>query len=201
MIEQHSSLLQNWLKKKASLLVKANPYIEYPEEELWAMWEALCRVPPVRFALANVDLPSDVAQFAQVILSTIQQVPHVATYLVGTSLDFMFPKIRNKIMSWNIREEDIKWIPRKSSTLSELKKEGYRLVGTSAHEGKNALDFRWGDRDIAVIGGVKGLSQKNTQLLDEVVKIPCSAEVPFLTTPTVIPILTYATLHGRGLWN
>lgn len=201
MPEENSLLFQEWLEKKKSLNVKTNPYLEYPEEDLWKIWENLCSVPPLRFALVNLNLPSDIAQFAQVILSTNKRVPHIATYLIGESLDFMFPKIRNKIMSWNIREDYIKWIPRKPTTLIDLKNEGYRLIGTSPNEGVNALDFSWGARDIAVIGGAKGLSRKNLELLDEVIKIPCSTEVPFLTTPTVIPILTYVTLHARGLWK
>ncbi len=201
MVKENVLLLKHWDSLKKSLITVSNPYLEYPDLELWSMWEKLCHVPPIRIAVVNVDLPSDIAQLAQVVLSTMVGVPHVATYLVGQSLDFMFPKIKNKISSWNIGDELIKWIPRKRSTFVDLKQEGFRFIGTSAHEGTNALEFQWGVRDIAVIGGVKGLSQKNMQLLDEVIKIPCSPEVPFLTTPTVIPLLTYPTLQARGLWK
>jgi len=181
--------------------IKSNPFLEYPEEKLWDEWEKECIVPPFRIAMVNVNMPSDLAQFAQVILATTKSVPHIATYLVGESLDFMYPKIRNKIMSWNIQEEAIKWLPRKITTLEELKKEGFRLIGTSPNQGVNALEYKWNPNDIAVIGGDKGLSKKNIELLDEVIKIPCSTEVKFLTTPTVIPILAYPTLNERGLWN
>ena len=85
--------------------------------------------------------------------------------------------------------------------MADLKNAGYRLIGTSPNEGINALEFVWEPKDIAVIGGAKGLSRENVLLLDELIKIPCSSEVPFLTTPTVIPILTYATLQARGLWK
>jgi hypothetical protein len=159
------------------------------------------RSPPLRFALVNVELPYDIAQMAQVILATSKNVPHVATYQIGETLDFMKPKIRNKIRSWNISEENIKWIPRKNTSLAELKAKGFRLIGTSPNQGVNALEFKWKPEDVVVIGGAKGLSQKNLDFLDEVVKIPCSTEVPFLTTPSVIPILTYAVLQTRGLWK
>ncbi len=183
------------------------------DEKQWELWESLCRVPPVRLALVNVNMPSDLAQLAQVILATgiagrsitresdARPVPHVATYLIGESLDFMQPKIRNKIMSWNISEEAIKSIPRKPATLEDLKKQGFRLVGTSPSEGVNALNYHWGAADVAVIGGDKGLSAKNRSFLDEMIKIPCSTEVPFLTIPTVVPLLTYPVLNQRGLWG
>lgn len=194
-------LFQEWQEKKNSLIVKENPYLEYPDENLWEMWEKLCKVPPLRFALVNLNLPYDIAQFAQVVLSTSDRVPHIATYLVGEALDFMHAKTRNKIMSWNIREENIKWLPRKRTTLADLKAEGFRLIGTSPNEGENALEFKGSAKDIIVIGAAKGLSMKNIKLLDAMIKIPCSPEVPFLTTPTVIPILAYKTLHDRGLWT
>lgn len=192
---------QNWLKLRETLVVKENALEEFSKENLWERWEELCQVPPLRFALVNVDLPYDIAQMAQVALATSQPVPHIATYQIGETLDFMKPKIRNKIRSWNIKEANIKWLPRKRTTLSALKAEGWRLIGTSPNQGVNALDYQWGPRDVVVIGGAKGLSAKNLQLLDEVVKIPCSMEVPFLTTPSVIPILTYTILQKRGLWD
>lgn len=192
---------QQWLDLKSALSVKANPYEEFIEKDLWSTWENLCKVPPMRFALVNVDLPYDIAQLAQISLATANPVPHVATYLIGQTLDFMRPKIRNKIMSWNITEENIKWIPRKTTTLEDLKTAGFRLIGTSPNEGKNALKYKWGPRDVVVIGGAKGLSRKNLDSLDEIIRIPCSDQVPFLTTPSVIPILAYPALNERGLWN
>jgi len=170
-------------------------------EDFWQNWEKLCVVPPLRFALVNLNLPYDIAQFAQVVLATTRGVPHIATYLVGETLDFMQPKVRSKIISWNIREENIRSLPRKKTTLEELKGEGFRLIGTSPNEGVNALEFEWGVRDVVVIGGAKGLSRKNLDLLDGVVRIPCAPEVPFLTTPTVVPILAYPELQKRGLWR
>jgi hypothetical protein len=199
--KENSGIEQMWQEKKAELKVRSNAFLEYPEEELWEKWEKLCKVPPLRFALVNVNLPYDLAQFAQVILSTTNRVPHIATYLIGETLDFMQPKVRNKIMSWNIGEENIKWLPRKTISLLELKNDGYRLIGTSPNQGENALEYQWGPRDICVIGGAKGLSRANIGLLDGLVKIPCSQEVPFLTTPTVIPILSYPALKARGLWH
>lgn len=183
------------------------------DDDQWAQWESLCLVPPVRLALVNVNMPSDLAQLAQVILATCVEgrtdsqgssggaVPHVATYLIGQTLNFTQPKIKNKITSWNIAEEAIQRIPRRVATLEELKSVGFRLVGTSPNEGVNALDFQWGERDVAVIGGDKGLSAKNRALLDEMVRIPCSSEVPFLTIPTVVPLLTWPVLQQRGLWG
>ena len=172
---------------------------EKSPQRAWLEWEKRCVVPPVRFALVNLNKPFDLAQAAQVSLATTVGVPHVGFELVGVTLDFTHPKVASKIGSWQVSEEEIDAIPRRQNSLQELKKEGYRLIGTIPEGGENALDFHWSENDVVVIGGANGLSKEQVALMDETITIPCA--LPFMTTPTVIPILTYSILNCRGLWK
>jgi len=172
---------------------------EKDPQKAWEEWEKRCVVPPVRFALVNLNKPFDIAQAAQVSLATTVNVPHVGFEMVGVTLDFTNPKVASKVESWTISKESLDTIPRRKNSLQELKNQGFRLVGTVPNSGNNALDFKWSDKDVIVIGGANGLSRDNLALMDEVITIPCA--IPFMTTPTVIPILTYSILNSRNLWK
>lgn len=172
---------------------------ENDPQKAWEEWEKKCVVPPVRFALVNLNKPFDIAQAAQVSLATTVNVPHVGFEMVGVTLDFTNPKVASKIGSWTISKEGVEAIPRRKNSLQGLKNQGFRLIGTVPNSDNNALDFKWSDKDVIVIGGANGLSRDKLALMDEVVTIPCA--VPFMTTPTVIPILTYSILNSRNLWK
>lgn len=194
--------LESWKKIKGELSVRLNPYEEYPGMKLFAEWEKSCVVPPVKVALVHLNKPFDIAYAAQMCLaSTIGEIPHVGFIMVGKTLDFMYPKVLGKIKSWNIDDEDVKWIPRIKKNLAELKTDSCRLIGTSPRASTNALDFEWKPGDVLVIGGANGLSSSDQSLMDENVALPCSSKVPFLTVPTVLPVLSYEILNKRGLWK
>lgn len=182
-----------------SHLSESEHSFEKEPQEAWQEWEKNCVVPPVRFALVNLNKPIDLAQAAQVCLATTVDVPHVGFEMVGVTLDFTNPKVASKIESWTIPKRSIDAIPRRKNSLPELKDQGFRLIGTVPNSGNNAINFEWGDKDVIVIGGANGLSKENLTLMDEVVTIPCA--IPFMTTPTVIPILAYSILNGRNLWK
>ncbi len=165
----------------------------------WSEWEKRCVVPPVRFALVNLDKPFDIAQAAQVSLATKVGVPHVGFEMIGVTLDFSHPKVASKVESWNLTKNDVDAIPRRENSLEELKRQGFRLVATVPNGGDNALDFEWLDNDVIMIGGANGLSKDQLALMDEKITIPCA--LPFMTTPTVIPILSYEILKARKLWK
>lgn len=168
-------------------------------QEAWEEWEKRCVVPPVRFALVNLNKPFDLAHAAQVSLATTVSVPHVGFEMIGITLDFSNQKVASKVASWTISRESVDIIPRRKNSLKELKVQGFRLVGTVPNSGNNALNFKWSDKDVIVIGGANGLSRDNLALMDEVITIPCA--IPFMTTSAVIPILTYSMLNSRNLWK
>jgi hypothetical protein len=192
----------DWKEIKKTLAVKENPYEEYSKLNLFSEWEKSCSVPPVKIALIHLNKPFDLAYAAQLSLASVKkETPHIGFYMVGKTMDFMYPKILGKIKSWNIDENDIKWIPRIKSDLKELKKENNRLIGTSPHASVDALNFEWKENDILVIGGANGLSNSDQKLMDTNIALPCSEKVPFLTVPVVLPILSYNILNQRGLWK
>lgn len=167
--------------------------------KMWTQWENRCRVAPVHFALVNLNKPFDLAHAAHVSLAATDAVPHVCFEMVGNTLDFSYEKIASKVKSWNISAAAIASIPRRTNSLSNLMKQGFRLIGTDASAGKNALTYTFGKSDVIVIGGANGLSKTDHALMDETVKIP--SEVPFLTTVAVISVLTFKILQDRGLWH
>ncbi len=190
------------MERNSITLVKHNMENLFDNDKtgnLWTEWELKCLVPPVRFALVNLNKPYDLAQAAQVSLATTIRVPHIAFEMVGVTMDFADPKVALKVASWNIDKSLIETIPRRINTLANIKNQGFRLVATVASSGKSALDYQWQNNDVIVIGGANGLSKSNLSLMDDVITIPCS--LPFLTTPTVIPVLSYNLLQKRGLWN
>lgn len=168
-------------------------------ESLWNKWEKDCVVPPVRIVLVNLNKPYDLAQAAQIALSSRVGVSHIGFEMVGVTMDFSDKKVFDKVRSWNVPAGDLDAIPRRKNSLESLKAQGFRLVGTIPSGGKNALDFEWQDNDVVVIGGANGLSRKDQELLDETVTIPSA--LPFMTTTSVIPILSYEILNKRGLWH
>jgi len=182
---------------KAGLVRPRNPF--EGNEVLWNEWEKQCIVPPVRIALVHLNKPYDLAQSAQIALSTSVGVPHVGFEMVGTTLDFSHEKIFSKVRSWNIPAKCLDAIPRRKNSLEHIKTQGFRLVGTVPSNGKNALDFEWQDDDVIVIGGANGLSRDDQRFLDETITIP--SDLHFMTTTSVIPILTYQILGNRGLWH
>lgn len=166
----------------------------------WIEWEGRCQVPPVRFALVNVNKPYDLAHAVQLSLATsVNEIPYVAFEIVGNTMDLSDPKVTSKVTSWNIRQTSIDKVPRRKNSLKNLKEQGFRLIGTVPDSANNALDHEYQNNDVIVIGGANGLSQKDLSQMDEVVTIP--SNVPFMTIPTVLPIFAYKLLHDRGLWK
>jgi tRNA G18 (ribose-2'-O)-methylase SpoU len=161
--------------------------------------ERVYLVPPVKLALVHLTKPYDLAHVIQVAQAT----EHCEIFLIGESLSLEHPKVISKVSSWNISKEAIRKLPSiHVSSISELKKnfEG-RLIGTSPHAEINAFDFYWQDADCVILGPPNGLSKSDLSLMDEIVKIPTSDKVPFLTIPIVVPALTYHILTQRGLWS
>lgn len=162
--------------------------------------ERVYLVPPVRLAFAHLIKPYDLAHIVQVALAT----GHCELFLVGNGLRLDNPKVISKVASWNIAKKEIENLPvayiSSVAALKDISKE--RLVGTSPHATTNAFDFAWQDTDLIVLGPPSGgLSKHDANLMDEIVNIPTLQNVPFLTIPTVVPILTYHILTQRGLWS
>ena len=150
-----------------------------------------------QFAFVNLNKPYDVAHAAQLAIASGM----IESHFIGDCTDYSHPKVRNKVTSWNISNQDLASLKYSThETLSDFKstRRG-RIIGTSPKEGNNSFLFDWDIfSDIITIGGADGISKENYKNFDELVTIPSKVEVPFLTIPTVMPIL-YAILMSRLL--
>ena len=74
------------------------------------------------------------------------------------------------------------------------------MIGTSPHSKKSVFDLDLSEgKNIFVFGTESGgLSRDKMSKLDELVSVPATAEVPFLTLPTVVPIITYEYYRQLG---
>ena len=141
--------------------------------------------------------PYDVAHILQVTLA----VGNCDLYVSGNSIDLKHKKIISKINSWGIYSypnmeifEDLYFASQ------ELHNRGRYLIGTSPHAKKSIFDLDLSDGKSVFIFGTEssGLSKEKISKLDELVSVPTTEEVPFLTLPTVVPIIAYEYYRQLG---
>lgn len=158
-------------------------------------------VPPLRMSLVHLNKPLEVSLVGQVALAT----GHLEVSMVGNTLGFDHPKVNSKLKSWNIEsgiDELVKNATRYED-LDQLKEdnENSQLVGTVVDGGENPFLRDWQDDDVVVIGGANGLSRSDVSKMDDLVTIPTTEVIKFLTISNVVSSLTYHVLTRRGLWQ
>lgn len=157
----------------------------------------------IRFVFDCLRSPYDYANIMQVALATDQCEIHIT----GDSLRHDHPKVISKVRSWSsvIRKEglpklSIYYYPSLNECVEKLKKQGVRLIGTSPQAKKSfyALDLS-GD-DYAVVFGTEtsGLSDRKSLLMNEMVKIPMSKAIDFMTLSVCVPIVAYEILRQQN---
>ena len=143
--------------------------------------------------------PYDAAQIIQVALA----VGNCDLYVSGNSINLNHKKIVSKVKSWGINSyPNIEVFGDFYLAVKELHNRGKYLIGTSPHPKKSIFDLNLSeDTNIFVFGTeTSGLSKEKILKLDELVSIPTTEEVPFLTLPSVVPIVVYEyyrQLRGR----
>lgn len=136
--------------------------------------------------------PYDMAHIVQIAKSI-----DCAVYTSGkNSLSFDIPKVKNKVRSWNIKE-NFQEIHYKSfeEAIEDLRAKGKYLVGTSGEADKVFYDIKLPtDKDVVIVFGTEttGLTREKQLLLDEIVRLPMDKnEVDFLTLPVVASAMAY----------
>jgi len=122
-------------------------------------------------------------------------------YLSGNSIDLKHKKIVSKIKSWGITSyPSAEIFYDLNIAVQELHNRGKYMIGTSPHSKKSVFDLDLSEgKNIFVFGTESGgLSRDKMSKLDELVSVPATAEVPFLTLPTVVPIITYEYYRQLG---
>ncbi|HTZ41839.1 MAG TPA: TrmH family RNA methyltransferase [Candidatus Omnitrophota bacterium] len=125
-------------------------------------------------------------------------------YISGNSINLQNKKIISKIKSWGINSyPPIEIFQDLTAAVFELHKRGKYLIGTSPHERKSLFDLNLSEGKYVFVFGTEssGLSKQKISKLDELVCIPTSKQVPFLTLPTVVPIVAYEYYRQLGVKN
>ena len=146
--------------------------------------------------------PHDFANILQVVLATQSCELHIT----GNSLRHDHPKVLGKVKSWSakIRSQGLPnlpifYYPSLDECVSAMKKKGIRMIGTSPQAKKSFLSMDLGGDDFAIVFGteVGGLSKTKMPMMDEMVVIPMSDELDFMTLSVVTPIVVYEILSQQ----
>jgi TrmH family RNA methyltransferase len=78
-------------------------------------------------------------------------------------------------------------------------KNGYQLVGSSAHAGTDYREYQWGYKPIILLFGneQKGLSPKQSAACDQVVSIPMKGRVSSLNLAVAAGVLLYQMMENK----
>ena len=134
--------------------------------------------------------PYDAAHIIQVALA----VGNCDLYVSGNSINLNHKKIISKVRSWGINSyPPIEIFENLDFAAKELHNLGKYLIGTSPHSKRSIFDLDLSEGKSIFVFGTEsgGLSREKISKLDELVSVPTSNEVPFLTLPTIVPIVAY----------
>lgn len=141
--------------------------------------------------------PYDAAHIIQVALA----VGNCDLYVSGNSIDLNHKKIVSKVKSWGINSYPyVELFENLDLAAQELHNRGKYLIGTSPHSKKSLFDLDLSEGKSVFVFGTEsgGLSRGKISKLDELVSVPASGEIPFLTLPTVVPIIAYEYYRQLG---
>jgi tRNA G18 (ribose-2'-O)-methylase SpoU len=157
----------------------------------------------IRLIFDCLRAPYDLANILQVALATGKCEIHIT----GNSLHHDHPKVLGKVGSWSRRVREnglpnlaIQYWPTLEHCVRALKSRGIRLIGTSPHAEKSFYAIDLNANDCAIVFGTEssGLSREKAGLLDEMVNIPMSSDLDFMTLSVVVPIVVYEAIRQEG---
>jgi tRNA G18 (ribose-2'-O)-methylase SpoU len=157
----------------------------------------------IRLVFDCLRSPYDYANIIQVALATGQCEIHIT----GDSLRHDHPKVISKVRSWSsvIRKEGLPkllifYYPSLNECVVKLKKQGIRLIGTSPRAKKSFYTLDLSGNDYAIVFGTEssGLSNRKLSSMDEMVKIPMSGAIDFMTLSVCVPIVAYEILRQQN---
>jgi len=157
----------------------------------------------IRLIFDCLRAPYDLANILQVALATGKCEIHIT----GNSLRHDHHKVLGKVGSWSKRVREnglpnlaIQYWPTLEDCVRALKTQGIRLIGTSPRAEKSFYKLNLSTDDYAIVFGTEssGLSREKAELLDEMVNIPMSSDLDFMTLSVVVPIVVYEAIRQKG---
>jgi tRNA G18 (ribose-2'-O)-methylase SpoU len=128
------------------------------------------------------------------IIQTAVALGNCDLYLSGNSIDLKNYKITSKVKSWKIEKiPAIECFPTFEEASKKLHERGRYLIGTSPYATHSLYDLNLSEgKGIFVFGTEStGLIERKRALLDDIVSIPTTKDVSFLTLPVAVPIVAY----------
>jgi TrmH family RNA methyltransferase len=141
--------------------------------------------------------PYDAAHIIQVAMA----LGNCDIYISGNSIDIKHQKIVSKVKSWGINSyPNIEFFENLGFAVQEMHNRGRYLIGTSPHSKKSIFDLDLSEGKSVFVFGTEsgGLSREKISRLDELVSVPATEKVPFLTLTTVVPIIAYEYYRQLG---
>jgi len=157
--------------------------------------------------------PRDLAQLIHLSLAA-----NTKLELTGSSLAPTHPKVINIINSWLPgfkNNPNLKLISQRgdfSKRITQLKKKGFVIVGTSSHQGKSLFgssplhkeqlaktSLAQGKHVIVFGTETSGLSEAKLREMDLVLSVPMKNETKFFTLGSIVPVFVYEALRQKKL--
>lgn len=133
--------------------------------------------------------PYDVTLIYQIALALDAQI-----YTSGSTIDLNSKKIKSKIGSWNIKKmPEVIYLGTFEEAVKKLHNDGLLLVGTSGAASKSFYEIDCSKGNVCFVYGTEttGLIPRKQLLLDDMVKLPMSSDLDFLTLPVVTSAMCY----------
>jgi TrmH family RNA methyltransferase len=158
---------------------------------------ALENVTPEHFAFGvAVVSPQDPGNVGT-ILRTLEAVGADGLFLLDGGVDLYHPSVVRASMG------TLFWKPVVQASFVEFeqwrRKNGYQLVGSSAHAGTDYREFQWGKEPTILLLGneQKGLSPEQIAACDVVVSMPMKGRISSLNLAVAAGILLYRTMENK----
>jgi hypothetical protein len=129
--------------------------------------------------------------------------------LTGSSLNPNHQKVINILDSWllgfrnNPKLGHVSIHTDFAKRIIALKKQGYKIIGTSSHSGKNLFNsgeiFSNGKQAIVFGTETSGLSREKIALMDEMLFVPMKNETKFFTIRAIAPVFAFEALKQKKL--
>ena len=157
----------------------------------------------IRLVFDCLRSPYDFANIVQVVLAIGPE--RCEIHITGNSLRHDHPKIAGKVGSWSkkIRQYGLPELPIHyhesfSDCISALQSKGIKVIGTSPRASKSIYGFDLSD-NIAIVFGTEtsGLIGVKSSQLDDMMVVPMSPMIDFMTLSICVPIVAYEILRQQ----
>ena len=143
------------------------------------------------------------------ILQAVIAVDDCELYITGNSLRHDHVKVTGKVKSWSKKMAKQGLPPLKinyffslEECVLKLREQNIKLIGTSSYAKKSFYDLDLKDNNFAIVFGTEtsGLTNEKITLLNDMVKLPMSNDLDFMTLSVVVPVIIYEAKRQKGVF-